>query len=99
VVRRAPRRDAIEAFLKAFVAAGIQGELVELFTQGLPWRLTLVARFDDFANGPSGERLHENRTVLVLTTRWGRVVRQEDFYEDTGRILAFEAQGLRGQGR
>jgi hypothetical protein len=36
--------------------------------------------------------------VLVLTTRWGRVVRHEDFYEDTGRILAFE-QGLRTLGR
>ena len=47
-------RDAIEAFLKDFVAAGIQGEIVELFIHGLPWRLTLVCRFDDFANGPSG---------------------------------------------
>jgi hypothetical protein len=60
--------------------------------------LKLVCRFDDFADGPSGERLYENRTVLVLTTRWGRVVRHEDFHEDTGRILAFE-RGLRTLGR
>lgn len=58
-------RDAIEAFLKDFVAAGIQGEIV-------------VARFDDVAKAPGGERLYQNRTVLVLTTRWGRVVRPRD---------------------
>lgn len=27
-----------------------------------------------------------------MHTRWGKVVHQEDFYEDTGRILALESR-------
>ncbi len=47
-------------------------------------------RFDDYADGPDGTRLYQNRTVLVLRTRWGKVVEQEDFYVDTAGILAFD---------
>jgi hypothetical protein len=28
--------------------------------------------------------------VLVARTRWGQIVEQWDFYEDTGRILTLE---------
>jgi ketosteroid isomerase-like protein len=83
-------RAAIERFLRNFVAAGLQGELRELFMQGPPWRLALAVRFDDRALGPKGEALYSNRTVLVIRTRWGRIVEHEDFYEDTERIEAFE---------
>jgi hypothetical protein len=38
--------------------------------------------FDD-ASDIDGEHLYANRTVLMCRTRWGKVVRQEDFYEDT----------------
>ena len=31
-----------------------------------------------------------SRTVLLARTRWGRIVRQEDFYEDTQAINTFE---------
>lgn len=31
-----------------------------------------------------------NRTVLLARTRWGRIVRQEDFYEDSLRIERLE---------
>ena len=44
----------------------------------------------DQAERPDGERIYANRTVLLARTRWGRIVEQEDFYEDTGRILALE---------
>jgi ketosteroid isomerase-like protein len=47
-------------------------------------------RFDDHADGPDGTRLYENRTVLVLRTRWGKIVEHEDFYVDTGRIAEFD---------
>jgi ketosteroid isomerase-like protein len=83
-------REAIERFLRNFVAAGLQGELRELFTQGPPWRMVFVVRFDDRAFGPDGEELYRNRTVLVIRTRWGRIVEHGDFYEDTERIEAFE---------
>ena len=34
-----------------------------------------------------GGRIYENRTVLVLRTRWGKIVEQEDFYIDPDRFL------------
>lgn len=83
-------RDAIGRFLQNFTAAGIQGEIRQLAIAGPPWALTMLVRFDDHADGPDGSRIYANRTVLVLRTRWGRIVEHEDFYEDTGRIEAFD---------
>ncbi len=85
-------KPAIERFLRNFVAAGLRGEITELFLAGALWRLTLVARFDDLAQAPDGEQIYRNRTVLLVRTRWGRIVWQEDFYEDTERIGALDAR-------
>ena len=90
-------RAAIERFLQNFTAAKIQGEIVEVLFAGPPWALTAMVRFDDGARGPDGQLLYENRTVLVVRTRWGRIVEHEDFYVDTGRIAEFE-QRLRELG-
>lgn len=87
-------RPAIAAFMQSFIAAGLQGELAELAFAGPPWRMLLLARFDDRALDRDGEEIYRNRTVLLMRTRWGRVVRQEDFYEDTARIDALEARLL-----
>lgn len=81
---------AVERFLRDFTNAGLQGEIRDVWMAGPPWALTLVARFDDRASGPDGSELYANRAVLVVRTRWGRIVEQEDFYEDTRRIDAFE---------
>jgi len=43
-------------------------------------------------NDGEGNLLYSNRTALVAHTRWGRITEQWDFYEDTGRILEFEAK-------
>jgi ketosteroid isomerase-like protein len=84
-------RAAIERFLQDFVAAGIEGEISELLFAGPPWRMTLLARFDDHARDPAaGGEIYRNRTVLLARTRWGRIVRQEDFYEDSARIEGLE---------
>ena len=83
-------KAAIERFLQDFVAAGIEGEITELFVAGPPWRMTLLARFDDRAHDHDGAEVYRNRTVLLVRTRWGRVVLQEDFYEDTRRIEELE---------
>ena len=83
-------KPAIALFLQSFVDAGLQGEVTELFVAGAPWRLTLIARFDDRARDPAGEEIYRNRTVLLARTRWGRIVLQEDFYEDTQRIVELE---------
>jgi ketosteroid isomerase-like protein len=83
-------KDAIERFLQEFVGAGLQGEIKGLWISGPPWALTIAARFDDRATAADGQRLYANRVAMVIRTRWGRIVEHEDFYEDTGRILALE---------
>jgi ketosteroid isomerase-like protein len=83
-------RDQIERFLRDFTSAGLHGELREIWLGGPPWAMTIVARFDDRAEGPDGETIYENRVAMVLRTSWGRIVEQEDFYEDTGRIVELE---------
>ncbi|GAA4472878.1 hypothetical protein GCM10023094_05660 [Rhodococcus olei] len=85
-------RDEIDAFLRSFVDAGLQGEITEAYFGGPPWRMTVLVRFNDHATGPDGEVVYRNRTVLLVRTRWGRIVEQEDFYENTARIEAFDAR-------
>jgi hypothetical protein len=85
-------KPAIERFLREFVGAGLTGDITELFFAGPPWRMTLLVRFDDRAQAPDGEELYRNRTVLLARTRWGKLVWQEDFYEDTARIGALDAR-------
>jgi len=84
-------REAIERFLREFARAGLRGEIKQLWTSGPPWALTMAVRFDDEAtDAATGERLYANRVAMVIRTRWGRIVEQEDFYEDTERIPALE---------
>lgn len=83
-------KSGMDDFLRMFTAAGIQGEIKEMATSGPLWALTLWVRFDDHADAPDGTRLYENSTVLVLRTRWGKVVEQHDFYLDTQEIVEFE---------
>jgi len=52
--------------------------------------MTLLVRFDDQAHAADGTELYSNRTVLLVRTSWGKIVSQEDFFEDTTRIDAFE---------
>lgn len=83
-------KAGIDRFLQNFTAAKVQGEIRQIALSGPPWALTMWVRFDDHADGPDGTRLYENRTVLVMRTRWGKVVEHEDFYVDTGAIAAFD---------
>jgi ketosteroid isomerase-like protein len=83
-------KQNIDRFLQNFTAAGIKGEIKSIAVAGPPWAMTMVVRFDDHADGPDGTRLYENRTVLLLRTRWGKVVEQEDYYADTTRITDFD---------
>jgi ketosteroid isomerase-like protein len=83
-------RAAVEGFLREFTAAQIKGEVRRLWFSGPPWALVVAVRFDDHAAGPDGEQIYSNSTVIVLRTRWGKIVEQDDFYLDTGRIAEFE---------
>ena len=83
-------KPAFDRFLQNFTAAGLQGEIKSVATSGPLWKLTIWARFDDHADAPDGTRIYENHTVLVLRTRWGKIVEQHDYYADTAAILALE---------
>lgn len=83
-------KAAIERFLRTFAASRLQGRLRDVAISGPPWAMTMWARFDDHADAEDGTRLYENRAVLVLRTRFGRVVEHEDFFADTERIAAFD---------
>lgn len=85
-------KPAIEHFLRNFTAAGLQGEIRQLIVAGSPWRMTVIVRFDDHATSPGGQELYRNRAVLLIRTRWGRIIEHEDFYEDTNRIDTLETQ-------
>ena len=80
----------IGRFLQNFTAAHVQGKIKKIAISGPPWALTMWVRFDDHADGPDGMRLYENRTVLVIRTRWGKIVDHEDFYIDTVRLGDFD---------
>jgi ketosteroid isomerase-like protein len=83
-------KAGMDRFLQNFTAAGIQGEIRKIATSGPLWAMTLWARFDDHADAPDGTRLYENSTVLVLRTRWGKIVEQSDFFVDTARLVDFD---------
>ncbi|HTR73875.1 MAG TPA: nuclear transport factor 2 family protein [Solirubrobacterales bacterium] len=83
-------RAGMDRFLQNFTAAGIQGELRQITTSGPLWALTMWVRFDDHADAPDGTRIYENSTVLILRTRWGKVVEQHDYYVDTTRVIEFD---------
>ncbi len=85
-------RVSIEAFLHECVTAGLQGEFRDLLVGGPPWKMRAAVRFDDHAEGPDRTVVYNNRTMLYLATRWGKIVRQDDFFADTSRIEAFEQQ-------
>lgn len=85
-------KPAIETFLQNFIAAGLHGEIREIFVSGWPWSMTILARFDDASDLPDGSHLYDNQTVLLCRTRWGKVVRQEDYYYDTVRMETLEKE-------
>jgi ketosteroid isomerase-like protein len=83
-------RDEIEGFLRRFLAAGLRGEIVDLFVAGPPWASRIAVLFDDWAYDASGTtKVYENRSVIVFVTRFGKVVR-ERVYEDTQKVAAFD---------
>ncbi|MFD1813867.1 nuclear transport factor 2 family protein [Rhodococcus gannanensis] len=85
-------RDAIEALLKGYVAGDFRGEIAEVYFGGPPWRMTAVVRFHGHSSQRSRRTGRRSRLVLLVRTRWGRIVEQEDFFEHSSRTEAFEAR-------
>ena len=78
------------AFADRFVAEGIQFEIEDILVNGPPWNTRIALRVRDFLPGGNGQPdMYNNRAVLFLEVRWGRLLRWED-YEDTERVAAWD---------
>lgn len=92
-LRHATHRGMAEAtaFADRFVAEGIQFRIEDILVNGPPWNTRIAVRVHDFIPSPRGEGdIYNNRALLFLELRWGRLVRWED-YEDTERVAAWDA--------
>ena len=70
---------------------GIQFAIDDILVNGPPWNLRAAVRAHDFIADPTGGDGYNNRAVMILELRWGRLVRWED-YEDTERVAAWDRQ-------
>ena len=82
-------RAEIEAFLTRYVEHGLQMEVEDILVNGPPWRARAAAVVHDWVPGPDGRDLYNNRAVLYVRTRWGRISQEEDF-EDCERAAAYD---------
>ncbi|NNC74793.1 MAG: nuclear transport factor 2 family protein [Acidimicrobiia bacterium] len=79
------------AFADRFVEEGIQFQIEDILVNGPPWNTRIAVRVHDFIAEPEGGGDgYNNRVMLFLEVRWGRLVRWED-YEDTERVAAWDA--------
>ena len=81
--------DEAVAFADRFVDEQIQFEIEDILVNGPPWNTRIALRVRDFVPGHNGDDVYNNRAVLFLEVRWGRLVRWED-YEDTERVAAWD---------
>lgn len=91
--RHVTHRGTVEAaaFAERFVAEGVQLHVEDILVNGPPWNTRIAVRAYDFVPGlDGGADRYANRAVLFLETRWGRLLRWED-YEDTERVAAWDA--------
>ena len=77
-------RDEIEAFIRRYVDHHIQMSIEDILVNGPPWNMRVAVRAHVWATASDGDDAYDNRAVLMMNTRWGRIRRQED-YEDTHR--------------
>jgi len=82
-------RAEIQAFMQRFVDMKIEMVVEDVLVNGPPWNLRIAARVHHWIVIPNGEDIYTNRAVLFATSRWGRIVEQED-YEDTTRVADFD---------
>jgi ketosteroid isomerase-like protein len=82
--------DEAAAFADRFVDEGIQFQIEDILVNGPPWNTRIALRVHDFVPGDDeAADVYNNRAVLFLELRWGRLIRWED-YEDTERVAGWE---------
>jgi ketosteroid isomerase-like protein len=82
--------DEARAFADRFISEGLRLEIEDILVNSPPWNTRIAVRAHDFAPAEDDDR-YNNRAVLFLEVKWGRLVRWED-YEDTERISAWDVQ-------
>jgi hypothetical protein len=82
-------RDEIESFLRSYVSGGFQMAVEDILVNGPPWNLRAAVRVHDWVERDDGADRYNNRAVLFVTARWGKLRAQED-YEDTERAAAYD---------
>ena len=84
----------IEGFLCQYVANGMQMQIDDVLMGGPPWNLRIAARVRAWSPASDGTDRYNNRAVMYIVTRWGKIREHED-YEDSERSAAFsELLGL-----
>ncbi len=90
--RHATHRGIAEAtaFADRLIAEGLQFQIEDILVNGPPWNTRIALRVHDFIPEPQDEGdVYNNRAMLFLELRWGRLLRWED-YEDTERVAAWD---------
>jgi ketosteroid isomerase-like protein len=83
-------KPAIDGFLRRFREGGLAGEVHEVVVNGPPWLTRVCVLFEDRATDAAGVVVYENRVMLLVRSRWARVVHQEDFL-DTRKVAVRSA--------
>jgi ketosteroid isomerase-like protein len=82
-------RDAHRQWLERLVKVGVKTDVEEVVAGGFPWRMTACVRGTSWRDTPGGERVYENRYVMWIKLRWGRLKAYE-VYEDTEKAQALD---------
>jgi ketosteroid isomerase-like protein len=84
-------RAAIEGFVRRFHDTGLRLHIVDVTAKGSPWNMTAAVHFTDHLTTPAGERVYENRGVLYVRSKWGKVTAQDDFL-DTQAVAELDSR-------
>jgi ketosteroid isomerase-like protein len=90
-------KQAVEKWLRRFVAAGLRIEFDDVMVSGPPWATRVCLRFHDYCEDETGETVYTNEGVIYGHARWGKLTHYVVF-EDTQRGEEFDpylaARGL-----
>jgi hypothetical protein len=82
-------KDEIEGFLRRYVDHHIFMVVDDVLVNGPPWNTRVAVRVHHWIAGPDGTDVYCNRAVLMFRSAWGKI-REEEDYEDTERVAAFD---------
>lgn len=83
-------KKELKAWLERFARVGIQIYPDEVIATGPPWNMRACIRGHDYVKSPEGETVYENRYVIWVKLKWGRI-KEEETYEDTHKPKALDA--------